>query len=132
MASKRDVAGRKRSQGQPTEGVTRGRPGRRSAAERSAAVLELLGGKASVDQLAKRYGVLPATVEGWREDALVGIESALRQGDGRSKRERELEERVDELEDALRDVSVKYALAQRGIEEWKSTSRPTRRRRSRG
>src|ERR1051326_6894851 len=112
------------------EGVTRGRPGRRSASERKQAVLELLAGKASIDQLAKRYGVLPATVTGWRDEALAGIETALRQGDGGSPRERELEHRVEELEDALREVSLKYALASRGVEEWKSTARPTRRKRS--
>jgi len=113
------------------EGVTRGRPGRRTMEERSQAVLELLSGRSSVDQLAKRYGVLPATVAGWKEQALAGIETALRQGDGGSPRERELERKVEGLEDALRDVSVKYALAQRGVEEWKATARPTPRGRSR-
>lgn len=112
------------------EGVTRGRPGRRSVAERTQAVLELLSGKASIDQLAKRYGVLPATVTGWRDDAIGGIESALRQGEGGSPRERELENRVGELEETLKEVSLKYALASRGVEEWKATARPTRRRRS--
>ncbi len=107
--------------------VTRGRPGRRTAEERRQAVLELLSGKASVDQLAKRYGVLPATVTGWRDQALEGIESALRQGDGGSPRERALEREVSDLKDALSDVSVKYALALRGVEEWKATGRPTRR-----
>ena len=110
--------------------VARGRPGRRTVAERTQAVLALLGGKTSVDQLAKQYGVNPATVEGWRTEAMGGIEAALRQGDGASPRERELERRVLDLEDALKDVSVKYALAQRGIQEWKAASRPTPRRRS--
>ena len=36
----------------------RGRPGRRSVEERRDAVLALLAGKASVDVLAKKYGVL--------------------------------------------------------------------------
>lgn len=112
------------------EGATRGRPGRRSVAERTQAVLELLSGKASADQLAKRYGVLPTTVTGWRDEAIGGIEAALRQGDGGSPRERELEHRVVELEETLKEVSLKYALASRGVEEWKSTARPTRRRRS--
>ena len=40
----------------------RGRPGRRSAEDRRRAVLELLGGKATVDQVAVRFGVLPQTV----------------------------------------------------------------------
>lgn len=115
---------------EPGEGVSRGRPGRRSVAERTHAVLELLAGKASVDQLAKRYGVLPSTVAAWRDDAVTGIETTLRQGDGGSPRERQLERRVAELEDALKDVSLKYALAARGVEEWKATARPTRRGRS--
>ena len=37
--------------------VRRGRPGRRSAEDRRDAVLQLLSGKATVDQLAMRYGV---------------------------------------------------------------------------
>ena len=48
----------------------RGRPGRRSAEERTEAVLELLSGKASVDQIARRFGVRASTVEGWRDQAL--------------------------------------------------------------
>lgn len=51
--------------GQPEgESVVKGRPGRRTVEERQQAVLDLLAGKASVDQLARRLGVLPATVEG--------------------------------------------------------------------
>jgi hypothetical protein len=92
--------------------------------------MELLAGKASADQLAKRYGVLPATVTGWRDEAIGGIETALRQGDGGSPRERELERRVVELEETLKEVSLKYALASRGVEAWKATARPTPRRRS--
>src|SRR3990170_6338777 len=52
--------------------AARGRPGRRTAEERRTAVLELLGGKATVDQLARRFGGLPSTIEGWRADALEG------------------------------------------------------------
>ena len=51
----------------------RGRPGRRSAAERTEAVLELLSGKSSVDQLARRFGVRATTVESWRDQALERI-----------------------------------------------------------
>src|SRR2546422_11283552 len=46
-------------------GVRRGRPGRRSTEERTQAVLELLSGKAMVDQLAFRFGVQPSTVQRW-------------------------------------------------------------------
>jgi len=38
--------------------------GLRTAAERQEAVMKLLSGRASVDQLALQYGVLPETVEG--------------------------------------------------------------------
>jgi transposase-like protein len=41
------------------EEVVRGGPGRRSVEDRQHVVLELLAGKASVDQLARRYGVNP-------------------------------------------------------------------------
>lgn len=92
--------------------------------------MELLSGKASVDQLAKRYGVLPGTVTGWRDEAIEGMETALRHSEGGSPRERELERKVVELEEALKDVSLKYALASRGVEAWKATARPTVRRRS--
>lgn len=112
------------------EGVTRGRPGRRTVAERTKAVVEVLSGKASVDQVAATYGVLPATVCSWRDEALLGIEEAMRRGEGASPRERELEQKVEQLEDALRDVSLKYALAARGVEEWKLSARPSVRRRS--
>lgn len=40
--------------------VRRGRPGRRSAKERMEAVLALIGGKKSVDTLAKQFGVSAA------------------------------------------------------------------------
>ncbi len=63
--------------------AVRGRPGRRTAEERRTAVLELLSGKATIDQLARRFGVLPSTIEGWRADALAGIAEALRRGPGR-------------------------------------------------
>jgi transposase-like protein len=130
MAKKAGDEGKTDGGLESSEGARRGRPGRRSVAERTQAVLELISGKASVDQLAKRYGVLPATVVNWRDEGIAGIEAALRQGEGGSPRERELEQRLAEMEETLREVSLKYALASRGVEEWKSTARPTRRRRS--
>jgi transposase-like protein len=107
----------------------RGRPGRRSLADRREAVLDILKGKASVEQVARRLGVTTDTVEKWQETAVAGVEAALTL-DGPSPRERALDRRVKELEEQLADVSVKYALAQRGVEQWKAASRPTPRRRS--
>ncbi|MFY9780320.1 MAG: helix-turn-helix domain-containing protein [Candidatus Baltobacteraceae bacterium] len=54
------------------------------------AVLALIGGKKSVDSLAKQFGVSPATIESWRDTALEGISQALRAGNEPSQRERSL------------------------------------------
>lgn len=111
--------------------VVRGRPGRRSAAEKRQAVLELLSGKASLDQVARQYGVSADTVAGWRERALQGIQEALAQGDQGSARERELAKENQQLREALSQVTVERALALKAVEEWKRSSRPSRPARSR-
>jgi transposase-like protein len=111
--------------------AVRGRPGRRTVAERQDAVLRLLSGRASADQLARQYGVLPETVLGWRDMALASFVSALRSGEGRSERERELEREVSDLKDALSRATVERAVAIRAVEEWKQHSRPSRPTRSR-
>lgn len=108
----------------------RGRPGRRSAAERREAVMAVIAGKSSIDQVAKQYGVLPSTVEGWRDAAVLAIEQAMAMGNSTPK-ERELEAKVEELEVALKRISIQHALAMNGVEEWKKTARPTRPARSR-
>ena len=117
-AERREAEGARTSEG---EGVLRGRPGRRSGEERTRAVLELLMGKASVDQLARRFGVQSATIERWREQALGGIEQALRAGTGESARERELVRQVSDLEKTVTSLAIQRELLQRAIAE-----RPTR------
>ena len=102
-------------------GVTRGRPGRRSTEERTQAVVELLSGKASVDQVARRFGVHAATVEKWREIAVESIAGGLRQGTSKSARERELEKQVRSLERAFTDLAIRHELVQRALKD-----RPTR------
>lgn len=116
-------AGAERSEAEAEAGleVSRGRPGRRTAAERTRAVLELLSGKATVDQLARRFGVLPATIEGWRQEALRGIEEAMRVGQGKSPRELELEKKLSTLEKAFTNLAIKHELVERALQE-----RPTR------
>ena len=99
----------------------RARPGRRPAADRTRAVLELLAGKATVEQLARRYGVQPATVEGWRAAAIESIGETMRQASQKSPRERELEKKLHTLEKAFTDLAIRHELVQRFIE-----SRPTR------
>jgi transposase-like protein len=101
--------------------AVRGRPGRRSGEERTRAVLELLEGKTSVDQLARRFGVQAATIERWREQALCGIAQALREGTAESARERELGRQVADLEKTVTSLAIQRELLQRAL-----TDRPTR------
>ena len=110
-----------RSEAKAPADIRRGRPGRRAAAERAQAVLELLSGKATVDQLAFRFGVRPETIEKWRDIALEGIEQSLRQGTGKSPRELELEKKLRSLERAFTDLAIRHELVERALAE-----RPTR------
>jgi len=93
--------------------------------------MALLAGKASVDQVAHQYGVLPETVEGWRDAALIAIEQAMAVGGGPTAKEHELEKELAETRAALARVSVERALAIEAALEWKKTSRPSRPARSR-
>ena len=111
--------------------VTRGRPGRRSATERREAVMALLSGKSSADQLARQYGVHADTVLGWRDAAVSAIEEAMVTGGGESSRERALEREVTQLRSALAQATLERAIAMQGVEEWKRASRPSRPARSR-
>ena len=104
--------------GEPSsEGVTRGRPGRRSTEKRTQAVVELLSGKASVDQVARRFGVQAATVEKWREIAVESIAQGMRQGTSKSAHERELEKQVRSLERAFTDLAIRHELVQRAVKD---------------
>jgi transposase-like protein len=97
--------------------VVRGRPGRRSVEDRQNAVLELLAGKASVDQLARRYGVKAETIQGWRDESVAAIEASLRRGSSKSPRETELERENKLLRDALTRQTMKAELLERALEE---------------
>ena len=124
-ASSKD--GAERSEAESFDDAVRGRPGRRSAQERTEAVLALLAGKASIDQLARRFGVRPATVEGWREQALEGIAESMRRGSGKSARELELERDLVSLEKAFTNLAIKHELVDRALKQ--RPSRPGRSRR---
>lgn len=87
-------------------------------------MLELVSGKASVDQLARRFGVQPATIEGWRTEALEGMREAMRRGSGRSEREAELEREVKLLRETVTDSAIAQALLKRALEEERK-GRPT-------
>lgn len=92
-------------------------------------MLELLGGKATVDQVAMRFGVLPQTVEGWRDDALAGIDAALKQGTGKSARELELEEEVSVLRETALNATMQVTLLQKAMGIKPRPSGPARSRR---
>jgi transposase-like protein len=112
--------------------VVRGRPGRRTAEQRREAVLAVLSGKSSIDGVAQQYGVLPATVVAWRDEAISAIEGSFaRNGDGRSARERELERELDELRKVVGTLSVEKAVLLKAVDEWKRETRPSRPTRSR-
>jgi transposase-like protein len=113
----------------PAPENVRGRPGRRTVEERRRAVLELLGGKATVDQVAMRFGVLPQTVEGWREDALAGIDAAMKQGTGKSARELDLEAEVEVLRETALNATMQVTLLQKAMGIKPRPSRPARSRR---
>jgi len=111
-------AGAERSEApDPAATERRGRPGRRSLEDRTRAVLDLLAGKASVDQLARRFGLQPVTIEKWREVALEGIAQSMRQGSGKSARELELEKQLKVLERAFTDVAIKKELLERALSQ---------------
>jgi transposase len=80
-------------------------------------VLALLGGKATVDQLAARYGVQASTVEGWRQLAVEALAAAMRQGTARSARELQLEREMGTLRDAFTDLAIKHERVERALRE---------------
>jgi transposase-like protein len=112
------------------EADVRARPGRRTVEERQKAVLDLLAGKATADQVARRLGVLPSTVEGWRDDALAGIGESLRRGTGRTARELELERDLRVVREALTEQSITAALYKQALDVERK-GRPTAPARSR-
>lgn len=110
--------------------TARARPGRRSVEERQQAVLELFAGKATVDQIARRLGVHASTVEGWRQDALGGVEQALRRGSGKTAAELELERKHRDLEKVVTTLSIQKCLLENAL-EIERAKRPTEPARSR-
>lgn len=102
-----------RSGTEPDPSVRRGQPGRRSAEDKASAVKELLLGRATVDQLALRFGVRPAVIEKWREEALSAIDAAFRSGPG--PEERALQKEYQALQKAFTDLAIRHELAARYI-----------------
>lgn len=114
---KGSTTGTERSEVEVVDGARRGRPGRRTGDERTQAVLELLSGKATVDQLAHRFGVLPETIVRWRELAMESVAAGLRQGTARSAHELDLEKQLDNLKEAFTDLAIRHELVQRALKD---------------
>ncbi len=114
----------------PGDADVRARPGRRTLEERQQAVLELMAGKSTVDQIARRLGVHASTVEGWRQDALAGVEQALRRGSGKTAAELELERKHRDLEKVVTTLSIQKCLLEQAL-EIERAGRPTGPARSR-
>jgi transposase-like protein len=98
----------------------RGRPGRRSGDDRTSAVLELLSGKATVEQIGRRLGVQAETVLRWRDAAIAGMAESLKQADGKTKRERELQRELEQLQHAFTRLAIKHEILDREL-----SKRPT-------
>jgi hypothetical protein len=57
-----------------------------------------------------------ATVEGWRQNALAGMEQALRRGTGKTAEELELEQKNRELEKVVTNLSIQKCLLEQALE----------------
>lgn len=106
--------GTERSEVEAAPSGRRGQPGRRTVEDKVSAIRELMAGKATVDQLALRFGVRPETIEGWREEAMGAIELAFRKGP--SPEERALAKQFGALQKAFTDLAIRHELATRYIE----------------
>ncbi len=105
--------------------ATRGRPGKRSVEEKRQAVLDILAGKTTVAQVAKRLCVLPETVESWRDEALAAMESTFRQGPTTSEEDRKLAAENAQLKRVVVKLEMQKELLENALETERS-KRPTR------
>ena len=122
-------AGRKtQAKAPPNDGALTGarkHPGKRSLEEKKRAVLDLLAGKATVEQLAQRLCVLPETVEGWRDEALAGMDEALRQKPAMTAEEKAMEKENNQLKRVVTKLVMKSELLENALETERA-ARPTR------
>ena len=112
-----------------TETPQRGRPGRRSAAERSEAVRLLLSGKASIEQLARKYAVSQETIESWRAPGVDALAASFRAPSSSSARQKELERELAQMKSALTRAVMEKELLQQAL-DIERAKRPTGPRRS--
>ena len=106
----------------PAGASPRGRPQRPSVDAKEKAILELLAGKATVEQITRRLNVTAETVEGWRAQALQGVSNGLRYA-GRSPREVELERELRSAKNALADALIMQQLYEKKQEMLEAKAR---------
>ena len=70
------------------------------------AVLAVLSGKQTVSEVYRELGISAQTFARWRASALEGMEAALADKDDRSRREAELERKLDDRGEHDRPVGV--------------------------
>jgi transposase-like protein len=112
-------------EGTSAEEGTRGRPGKRSIEEKRQAVLDVLSGKATIAQIAKRLCVLPETVESWKEDALAAMAGAFRQGSTQSEEDKKLAAENAQLKRVVVKLEMQKELLENALETERN-KRPTR------
>ncbi len=87
--------------------------GRRSPftkAQKRDAVLAVLAGKQTVSEVCRELGISAQTFARWREQALAGMEDALADKDDRSRREAELERKLDDAERTIGRLALENDL----------------------
>lgn len=82
--------------------------------------MELLSGKATPEQISRRLGVQIETVLRWRDVAVEGMAESLKQADGKTKRERDLERELEQIKHAFTRLAIKHEILDREL-----SKRPT-------
>ena len=74
------------------------------------AVLAVLSGKQTVSEVYRELGISAQTFARWRASALEGMEAALADKDDRSRREAELERKLDDAESTIGRLALENDL----------------------
>lgn len=74
-------------------------------------MLQLFASRATADQLARRYGALPATIEDWRDETFAAVDTAFKTGSHRNE-DAVLSLENWDLKAAVRELSVQNARLQ--------------------
>ena len=87
-----------------------GRGSRFTKTQKTEAVLAVIGGKQTVSEVRREFGISAQTFTRWRSVALAGMEGALADKDDRSRREAELERKLDDAERTIGRLALENDL----------------------